>query len=94
MNEVPAPGPDQIPAPPSRQSKFAAMFGLGIVLIVVSVLVCRFFQSPVPFLGGTLIAFLSLFFRGYRGIFVGYISCVGLALLGTIIYCANHPLHF
>jgi len=83
-----APKDEHSPNPPS----FRAMFGLGIGLISASALICFLSQSPMPFLFGGIGAFVSLFFKGYRGIFVGYISTLGLVLLATVIYCANHPL--
>ena len=77
----------------NQSPSFAAMLGLGVLLNIVSVLLCLPFQSPAPFILGALAAFIFLFFEGYRGIFVGFILTVGLILLGTIIFCATHPFH-
>ena len=67
------------------------MLGLGVLGFIVSVLLCIPMQSPTPFFAGMVGAFVSLFFKGYRGICAGYGLALGLVLLGTIIYCANHP---
>ena len=75
---------------PRTTPHFGAMFALGVVLIIISTLLC-IALGPVPFLIGAVAAFVTLFFKGYRGVFVGYISTLGLILLGTIIYCANTP---
>ncbi|HEV3271754.1 MAG TPA: hypothetical protein VGZ93_06180 [Candidatus Methylacidiphilales bacterium] len=77
-------------APPKTPS-FGAMFALGIVLFILSIALCIPFQSPTVFFLGAAGAFVTVFFKGYRSIFVGYISTLGLVLLGIIIYCANHP---
>ncbi len=82
--------PTKTGAPP-KPPGFGAMFALGIVLFILSIALCIPFQSPTVFLLGAAGAFVTVFFKGYRGIFVGYISTLGLVLLGTIIYCANHP---
>ena len=81
---------DASPKPPS----FVAMFGLGIGLFIVSILLCIPFQSPTVFGFGALGAFVTLFFKGYRGIFVGYISTLGIVLLGAIAYCSIYPQRF
>ena len=100
MNENPQPSESEPSksTPPSTKYEaprtlpsFAAMFGFGILLNIVSALLCIPFRNPTVFLLGAAGAFVFLFFKGYRGIFVGFISTVGLILLGTIIYCANHP---
>ncbi len=70
------------------------MFGLGIGLFIVSVLLCIPFQSPTVFGFGALGAFVTLFIKGYRGIFVGYISTLGIVLLGAIAYCSIYPVRF
>jgi len=102
MNENPPPFDPEQPQstppptqyePPRTPPSFAAMFGLGILLNIVSALLCIPFRSLTPFILGAVGAFISLFFEGYRGISVGFISTVGLILLGTIIYCSTHPFH-
>jgi len=71
--------------PPS----FKAMLGLGVLLNIGSVLLCLPFQHPAPFFLGALAAFISLFFEGYRGIFVGFILVIGVVLLGVAIICGS-----
>lgn len=70
------------------------MFGMGIVLFFVSILLCIPFQSPTVFGIGAIGAFVTLFIKGYRGIFVGYISTLGIVLLGAIAYCSVYPPDF
>jgi len=96
MNENPPPSESEPPkstrppteywAPPEPPN-FWAMFGLGVLLVIVSCIICAPFQSPVPFGFGFLVAFCSLFFPGYRGIFIGFISTIGVVLLGTAVIC-------
>jgi hypothetical protein len=81
---------DASPKPPS----FGVMFGLGIVLFILSIALCIPFQSPTVFGFGALGAFVTIFFKGYRGIFVGYISTLGVLLLGAIVYCSIYPVRF
>jgi len=52
------------------------------------------FLAPPICLVGFVVAVGSLFFEGYRCIFVGYILTVGILLLAAIIYCANTPMRF
>jgi hypothetical protein len=82
--------PDTSPKPPS----FGILFGIGIVLFIVSILLCIPFQSPTVFGFGFVAAFVTLFVKGYRGVFVGYISTLGLVLLGAIAYCSIYPPRF
>jgi len=63
---------------------------LGFLLFVVSGGLA--YASPLFCFVGFVIAVASLFFAGYRCIFVGYILTLGLILLALIVYCANHPL--
>jgi hypothetical protein len=63
--------------------------GLGILLFIGSAVVT--FVIPPACLLGLIVAIGSLFFKGYRFIFVGYILTLGILLLGMIIYCSNHP---
>jgi len=67
------------------------MFLLGIVLIFVAWGLSYLLQNPMPFFFTGIGAFFTVFFKGYRGIFVGFITTIGVVLLGAIIYCANHP---
>jgi hypothetical protein len=71
--------------PPSRKLCAA----LGFLLFVVSGGLA--FLFPPLCLVGFAVAVSSLFFKGYRCIFIGYILTIGLILLGTIIYCSTHP---
>jgi len=83
---TPSPASPQIPGtPPSK--KFCA--GLGSLLFVVTAGLS--FVFPPMCLFGLAGAIASLFFPGYRCIFVGYILTIGIILLGLIIYCSNHP---
>jgi hypothetical protein len=75
-------------APPSKK----ACTALGGLLFIVSSGLA--FVFPPLCLVGFVAAVISLFFKGYRCIFVGYILAVGLILLAVIIYCANNPVDF
>ena len=78
----------------TKPPKFGVLFGIGILLFIVSVLLCIPFQSPTIFFYGGVAAFVTVFFKGYRGVFVGYISTLGLALLAAIAYCSIYPVRF
>lgn len=67
-----------------------ACIGLGVLLCIVSSLLCIVF--PPMIVVGLAVAIGSLFFKGYRGIGLGYFLTIGVVLLGTIIYCAAYPL--
>jgi hypothetical protein len=67
---------------------FWAMFARGILLLIVSCALCAMMQSPTPFSFGALGAFVSLFFRGYRGIFVGFVVTTGVVYLAFIVICS------
>ena len=45
-------------------------------------------------MAGLALAIATVFVEGYRGVFLGFVLTIGVALLGTIIYCANHPVNF
>lgn len=62
---------------------------LGFLLFVVSSGLA--FAFPPLCLMGLIGAIASLFFEGYRCIFVGYILTIGLILLAVIAYCSTHP---
>lgn len=97
INPPPDPGqesPKPIPTrkyyvsePPSKKLCTA----LGGLLFIGTALLC--FLFPPIFFVGLIVAIGSLFFEGYRCIFVGYVLTVGLLLLGVIMYCASHPLN-
>jgi hypothetical protein len=97
-DETPSPFPPTSPKPekPRGESRepydapnFWLMFGLGVLLLIVSCLLCAPTQSPVPFIGGAVLASTSLGFRGYRGIFAGFLATIGLVFLVLIIICGN-----
>ncbi len=90
QKEPPKPVPKPIyyqGEPPNK--KFCAL--LGFILFVISGALA--FVFPLLCFGGLIAAIGSLFFQGYRCIFIGYILGLGLLLLCIILYCANHPLH-
>jgi len=66
---------------------------IGLVIVVMSIVLVPVFANPYPCLVGFILAFISLFFKGYRSIFLGYIISLGLLFLVVIIYCANHPIN-
>jgi hypothetical protein len=90
--ELPKPFPTRdynhraIPSDPPSKA-LCAFF--GFLLFVLS---CGMaFAFPPLFFVGLIAAIITLFFEGYRFIFVGYILTIGLLLLSVIIYCANNP---
>ncbi len=94
MNEEPPsefePSP---PMPPHRgrdpysPPPFWLMFFLGIGLLILSCVLSGVCNSGVPVSLGALTAFVSFFFRGWRGIGAGYLATVGLAILAVIVIC-------
>jgi hypothetical protein len=86
-SEIPPPVPAKPPGPPLNK---VAQSAIGAGLFIGSGLLCLLI--PPFFLVGLIGAIASLFFPGYRLIFVGYISTLGLLLLGATIYCFAHPL--
>jgi hypothetical protein len=96
MNEEPSEFPDRPPEPPRPQRRrddddsspsFWAMVAVGVGLLILSGIVCASVQNPAPFIIGAVGAFVSLFFRGYRGIFIGFVGTIALAYLALIIIC-------
>jgi hypothetical protein len=65
--------------------------GIGVLIFVASLGLCALGSNPIFLLIGFVGALVSLFFQGYRSIFLGYILTVGVALLAAIIYCSTHP---
>ncbi len=63
---------------------------MGSGLFILSTLFT--FAFPPLCVLGLIAAIVSLFMKGYRCIFLGYILTVGVVLLGVIIYCSSHPL--
>lgn len=97
MSEIiPPPEPGKEPPPFPTQfyresrppSKKVCTF-LGFLLFVVSSGMA--FVFPPLGLMGLAGAIASLFFRGYRCIFVGYVLTIGLILLAGIVYCSTQP---
>jgi len=98
MNEIIPPlEPDKKPPKPipanlyyksEPPSKKLCTF-LGFLLFIVSSGLA--FAFPPLCLVGFAVAVASLFFEGYRCIFVGYILTIGLLLLAIIAYCSTHP---
>lgn len=94
MNEELPPLPPQKPKPkliviePARKPpNFWGMFALGVLLLVLSCVLCAPFRSLAPFGIGVLIAFVTVFFDGYRGVFMGFLAGIGIGLLGAAIMC-------
>jgi hypothetical protein len=77
------------PLPPQTKLHPVLGGGLGLLLFVVSCALC--YISFIFLLFGFFAASVSLVYKGYRSIFIGYILTIGIALLGAIIYCANQP---
>jgi hypothetical protein len=69
------------------------MFGLGVLLLIVSIACCVAMQHPAPFFFGATLAFVSLFFAGYRGVFVGFVTVIGVIFLGIVIVCGSMAMH-
>jgi hypothetical protein len=68
------------------------MFFVGLGLPVLAGFLCAGVQNPSPLFWAALAAFLSLFFKGWRGIFVGSVVAIGLAFLVLIMMCgSSHP---
>ena len=88
-SEIPPPVPA---GPPGAPLGKVAQSAIGAGLFIGSGLLC--ILLPPFFLVGLIGAIVSLFFPGYRLIFVGYISTFGLALLGAIIFCFAYPPRF
>lgn len=91
-DEPPSPLPPSAPMPPTEPSSpppFWAMFFLGIGVLVLSGFACVGLGSPVPLLIGAVTAFVSSFFRGWRGIGAGYLATIGLIILAVIVVCGT-----
>jgi hypothetical protein len=50
-------------------------------------MLCAAFRNSYPFYAGLALAAVSLFLRGYRGVFVGFIALIGLFYLVIIVVC-------
>jgi MFS family permease len=87
MNE-PLPQPSSEP-PGYEPPNFWLMFFLGFLLLLFSGLLCGAFNSPIPAGLGLIGAIVSIFFRGWRGIFAGYFGTIGLIALAVIIICGT-----
>jgi 4-hydroxybenzoate polyprenyltransferase len=87
-DDPPAPIPEKTPEPsPRKPLSFGFMIVLGILLLVLACGACALFQNAVPFWVGVVAAVLTLFFKGYRGVFVGFAGTVGVVLLVAAIIC-------
>jgi len=89
------PNPPSIPPSPapveSGLSPLAAA-GIGAAILVVSTVMCLAF--PPAFLVGLVGVIVTLFKKGYRCIFLGYIITLGIFLLCAIGYCSIYPPRF
>jgi hypothetical protein len=65
------------------------MVVLGIALLILSCLACAGANSLVPFFLAGAGAVVSLFFTGYRGIFIGFAGTIALAALAVIVICGT-----
>lgn len=90
MNETPPlPPPYSEPPRPPKPPPFWLMFAVGIGLAVISGMVCAATRGTAAFGLGFLVAVVSLFFQGYRGIFIGFITVVGVAVLTVAVICGS-----
>jgi hypothetical protein len=86
--------PSEFSPPPERPNSykgppFWGMFVLGIGVLFLSGIACVMFQGSAPLFLGAAAAFVSLFFRGWRGVGVGYLAIVGLIILTVIVVCGT-----
>ena len=81
---------EEVP-PPVRPKgpDFHLMVTFGILLIFISCVLCVPARSLYPLGIGGAAAFVSIPFRGYRGIFVGFIGTIGALLLCSAIICGG-----
>jgi hypothetical protein len=84
-----APMPPRPPRGPDDPPPFGLMFLLGIILFILAAGICLPAKNPGPFIIGALLAFFSVFFRGWRGLFVGFLAVFGLLVLTVIVICGN-----
>ena len=95
MNEIPPPFEPGQPPPPlpgdgkRKPPSKKVCAALGALLLVVSCALC--YINPLAAFIGFLVALGSLFFDGYRCIFLGYALTFGVLLLAAIIYCFTQP---
>jgi hypothetical protein len=75
--------------PPGEHPPFWAMFVLGMGLFILSGILCAMAQSAAPLSIGALLALISVFFRGWRGIFAGYLTVIGILVLAVIVICGS-----
>jgi len=90
-HKLPPPNPLPATSPPTEGPGLALCIILGVLLCIVSAALC--FAFPPFIVMGLGLALASLFFPGYRGVGLGYFLTIGVALLGTIIFCSMHPLN-
>jgi hypothetical protein len=87
--EIPPRPPSE---PPGWRPNFWAMFVLGLAFPFICLYLCSFTPgNPVMLQLGGLVALVSLFFQGYRGLFVGTFTTLGLVFLTVIVICGSSP---
>ena len=80
-----------VPREPSPPNPLLAA-GAGALLLIISIAAC--FIYPPAFFLGLVGAIISLFQKGYRWVFLGYIITIGVLLLCAIAYCSIYPVRF
>jgi hypothetical protein len=65
------------------------MVVLGFALLILSCFACAGASSLAPFFLAGAGAIVSLFFPGYRGIFVGFAGTIALAALAVVVLCGT-----
>jgi hypothetical protein len=104
----PLPDPGKKPVkgngPPRNHSFFILMIFLGALLLIGSAAVCAGtsnsnFINFIPIAVAAVGSFVSVFFRGYRGIFFGFYITLGVIILGAVVLCfgllvSNKPMSF
>jgi hypothetical protein len=91
MSETPPPLP---PAPPPREEppNFWLLFVVGLALPFLACFLCYAFNSPWPFYIGAAIAFATVFFDDWRGVFLGALAAVGAVMLILAVWCGAFSL--
>jgi hypothetical protein len=93
-SQLPPPPPEppltpQRPSRPDSSSFFVGMIALGFGLLVLSCLACAGAGSILPFSLAAVGAFVSLFFTGYRGIFIGFVGIIAIIALAVVVLCGT-----
>jgi hypothetical protein len=71
--------------PPLALMILAGVLLFGLMLTVLFAPDLR--QSPVPYAVAIIGAFVSVFFKGYRGIFIGFFATMGVVILVAVVVC-------